>query len=174
VIEQVTRERIGAEQLGGPRVHNANGVAHLVADDDCSAARLLHTLLGYLPSTLGGVIPLVEPVQPVIGDPADYLPGDIRRVYDVRDVIAALVDRGLHLELAARWAHNLVTTFARLDGRAVGVIANQPRYLGGTIDSAASVKGTWFVNLCNRMALPLVVLVDTPGFSPAASKSALA
>jgi acetyl-CoA carboxylase carboxyltransferase component len=170
VVEQVTREQISAEDLGGARVHAANGVAHLIADDDRSAVKLLRELLGYLPSRLGGAPPLVEGIGPPPGCPSDHLPASARRVYDVRDVIAALVDGGSHLELAARWARNMVTTLARLDGRPVGVIANQAHYLGGTIDSAASEKGSWFVDLCDRLALPLVVLVDTPGFLPGANQ----
>lgn len=170
VVAQVTREQVSAEGLGGPRVHSANGVAHLIAEDDRAAVKLLRELLGYLPSTLGGVVPLVEAIDPPVGCPADYLPASARHAYDVRDVIAALVDGGRHLELAARWARNMVTTLARLDGRPVGVIANQARYLGGTIDSAASEKGSWFVDLCDRLALPLVVLVDTPGFLPGANQ----
>jgi acetyl-CoA carboxylase carboxyltransferase component len=170
VIQEVTREQISAEDLGGPRVHAANGVAHLVAEDDRSAAVLLRELFGYLPSVLGRSPRSVGAVDPPEGSPADHLPESMRCVYDVRDVIAALVDGGMHLELAARWARNMVTTFARLDGCPVGVIANQPRYLGGTIDSAASVKGSWFVDLCGRVGLPLVVLVDTPGFLPGANQ----
>jgi acetyl-CoA carboxylase carboxyltransferase component len=170
VVEKVTNEQISAADLGGSRVHATNGVAHLLAADDCSAAELLRELLGYIPSILGGALPLVAPVDPPPGSPADHLPASTRHVYDVRDVVSALVDGGRHLELAARWARNMVTTFARLDGRPVGVIANQPRYLGGTIDSAASEKGRWFVDLCDRFALPLVVLVDTPGFLPGANQ----
>lgn len=166
VVEQVTREQTSAEDLGGSRVHTANGVAHLVADDDAAAADLLRELLSYIPSTLGGPLPLVPAVDPPAGSPADHVPSSTRHVYDVRDVIAFLIDGGRHLELAARWARNLVTTFGHLDGRPVGVIANQPRCLGGTIDSAASEKGRWFVDLCDRLALPIVVLVDTPGFLP--------
>ncbi len=166
VVEQVTREQIGAEQLGGPRVHGANGVSHLTAPDDDSAAELVRELLSYLPSIIGGPLPLVPAVDPPPGSPVDSMPSCIRQVYDVREVIALTVDGGRHLELAARWARNLVTTFARLDGRPIGIIANQPLYLGGTIDSAASEKGRWFVDLCDRMMLPIVVLVDTPGFLP--------
>jgi acetyl-CoA carboxylase carboxyltransferase component len=170
VIEQVTHEQIGAEELGGPRVHGANGVAHLIADDERSAAALLRELLGHLPSTFGGSLPIVPAVGPPAGSPADPLPDSARRVYDVRDVIATLVDGGRQLELAGRWARNMVTALARLDGRPVGVIANQPRHLGGTIDSVASEKGVWFVDLCDRLSLPLVVLVDTPGFLPGAKQ----
>jgi len=166
VVEQVTREQTSAESLGGPRVHTANGVAHLVADDDDSAAKLLRELLSYIPSTLGGPLPFVPAVDPPAGSPADLVPSSTRHVYDVRDVIMFIVDGGHHLELSPRWARNLVTTFGHLDGRPIGVIANQPRHLGGTIDSAASEKGQWFVDLCDRLALPIVVLVDTPGFLP--------
>jgi acetyl-CoA carboxylase carboxyltransferase component len=166
VVEQVTREQTSAEDLGGARIHTANGVAHLVAGDDLTAAELLRELLSYIPSVLGGSLPLVPAADPPVGSPADHVPASTRHTYDVREVIAMLLDRGSHLELSARWARNLVTTFGHLDGRPVGVIANQPRYLGGTIDSAASEKGRWFVDLCDRLGLPLVVLVDTPGFLP--------
>lgn len=170
VVEQVTREQISAEQLGGPRVHATNGVSHLTADDDHSAAELVRELLSYLPSTIGGALPLVPVVDPPPGSPVDSIPSSTRQVYDVRDVLAPMVDGGRHLELASRWARNLVTTLARLDGRPIGVIANQPLHLGGTIDSAASEKGRWFVDLCDRLALPIVVLVDTPGFLPGANQ----
>lgn len=166
VVERVTREQISAEELGGPRVHGANGVAHLLADDDDAAASLLRELLSHIPSSLGGPLPFAPPVDPPGGSPGDPLPSNTRSAYDVRDVIAALVDGGRHLELSARWARNLVTTFGRLEGRPVGFIANQARYLGGTIDSAASEKGRWFVDLCDRLALPIVAMVDTPGFLP--------
>jgi acetyl-CoA carboxylase carboxyltransferase component len=115
-------------------------------------------LLGYLPSSLCGSLPRVSAVDSPAGSLADHLPVGTRRVYDVRNVIAALGGGGRHLELAVCWAHNMVTTLARLNGRPVGVIANaavpsassqtQPRHLGGIIDSAASEKGSWFVDLC--------------------------
>jgi acetyl-CoA carboxylase carboxyltransferase component len=170
VVRQVTGEQVSAEALGGPRVHAANGVAHLAAEDEHAAAGLLRELLGYLPSSLGEAPPRAPAVDPPGRDPAAALPPDPRRVYDVREVISALVDAGRHLELAGRWAGNMVTTLARLDGRPVGVIANQPRHLGGTIDTAASEKGVWFVGLCERLGLPLIVLVDTPGFLPGAGQ----
>jgi acetyl-CoA carboxylase carboxyltransferase component len=87
-------------------------------------------------------------------------------VYDVRDVIARIVDAGALVELAPRWARNLVVGLARMDGSPVGVIANQPRYLGGTLDAHSAQKGAWFVDFCDRFGLPLIVLVDTPGFLP--------
>jgi len=166
VVEQVMREQISAEDLGGPRVHLSNGVAHLVAADEPAAAKLLCELLAYLPSQLGGSPAIINAVDAPSGSPEDHLPAVKRCVYDVRAVIGSLVDGGNHLELAARWARNMVTMFARLDGHPVGVIANQPRYLGGIINSGAAEKGTWFVSLCDRLRLPLVVLVDTPGFLP--------
>ena len=89
-----------------------------------------------------------------------------RKVYDVRDVARALVDGGRLLEVSPRWARNIVCAFARLDGRAVGIVANQPRYLGGVLDAEAAQKAARFVRTCNLFGLPLVVLVDTPGFLP--------
>jgi methylmalonyl-CoA decarboxylase subunit alpha len=170
VVEQVMREQVSADQLGGPRVHRANGVAHLVADDDRAAARLVQQLLAYLPARIGGPLLRAPAGATPVGDPARNLPASHRRVYDVRTVIAALVDDGRFLEFSGQWARNMVTAFARLAGHPVGVIANQPRYLGGSIDSPASEKGTWFVDLCDRFGLPLVVLVDTPGFVPGARR----
>jgi acetyl-CoA carboxylase carboxyltransferase component len=166
VVEQVMHERITADELGGARVQSANGVAHLYVDDDADAPAVLRELMDYLPSVLGGSLPVVPPANPPDGSPADPLPRTTRQVYDVRHVIAKLVDGGRLLELAGRWARNMVTAFARLEGRPVGVIANQPRYLGGAIDACASEKGAWFVNICDRLRIPLVVLVDTPGFLP--------
>jgi acetyl-CoA carboxylase carboxyltransferase component len=166
VVEQVTRESITAEELGGARVQSANGVAHLWVEDELAAPAILRELMDYLPSVLGGAVPVAAPADPPDGSPADPLPATTRQVYDVRDVIAKLVDGGRLLELAGRWARNMVTGFARLDGRPVGFIANQPRYLGGAIDVCASEKGAWFVNACDRLRIPLIVLVDTPGFLP--------
>lgn len=166
VVEHVMRESITADELGGARVQSGNGVAHLCVQNDADAPAVLRELMDYLPSMLGGAVPVVPPADPPDGSPADPLPSTMRQVYDVRHVIAKLVDGGRPLELAGRWARNMVTAFARLEGRAVGVIANQPRYLGGVIDACASEKGAWFVNICDRMRIPLIVLVDTPGFLP--------
>jgi acetyl-CoA carboxylase carboxyltransferase component len=170
VVRQATGEHVSSEALGGPCIHATNGVAHLAAADEQAAASLLRELLGHLPSSLGGAPPRAAAIGPPDRDPAAALPPDPHRVYDVREVIFALMDAGKHLELAGRWASNMVTTLARLDGRPVGVIANQPRHLGGTIDSAASEKGVWFIGLCERLGLPLIVLVDTPGFLPGAGQ----
>lgn len=170
IVERVTRERISAEQLGGPKVHARNGVAHLAAADDVEASDLVRRVLAHLPQQAGGSLPLALPVEPRPGDPGDVLPERAREVYDVRDVIARIVDGGALIELAPRWARNLVVGLARMDGSPVGVIANQPRHLGGTLDSDGAQKGAWFVDFCDRFALPLVVLVDTPGFLPGAAQ----
>ena len=166
VVEKVTRERITAMDLGGPKVHGKNGVAHLVADGDVQAAEMVRSALAHLPSKAGGALPLYPPRDPAPGDPAGVLPERDRQVYDVRDVIARLVDAGEMLELGPRWARNLVVGLALIEGAPVGVIANQPHHLGGCLDAESSQKGAWFVDLCDRFGVPLVVLVDTPGFLP--------
>ena len=166
VVERVTRERVSALELGGPKVHGRNGVAHLVADHDVHAAELVRTALAHLPPRAGGPLPLHPPADPAPGDPGDVLPARDRQVYDVRDVAGRLLDHGALLELGPKWARNLVVGLGRIEGTPVGVIANQPKHLGGTLDAEASQKGAWFVDLCDRFGVPLVVLVDTPGFLP--------
>jgi acetyl-CoA carboxylase carboxyltransferase component len=166
VVERVTHEQISALELGGPRVHGRNGVAHLVVAGDVEAAGLVRAVLAHLPSKAGGALPSYAPRAPMAGDPAAALPEDAHRVYDVRDVISRLVDGGALLELASRWARNLVVGLALLDGAPVGIVANQPRHLGGCLNAEAAQKGAWFVDLCDRYDVPLVVLVDTPGFLP--------
>ena len=170
IIEKVTRETISSHDLGGHKVHGANGVAQLVARDDVHAAELVRTLLLHLPDTVGGAAPPLPPGDALIPDPASALPASDRQVYDVRDVAAGLLDGGSLLEMSARWARNLVVGFGHVRGRPVGVIANQPRHLGGCLDAAASEKGAWFVDTCDRFGLPLVVLADTPGFLPGATQ----
>ncbi|HEY3729425.1 MAG TPA: acyl-CoA carboxylase subunit beta [Solirubrobacteraceae bacterium] len=166
VVREALGEDVDAAQLGGTRVHQRNGVCHFVAEDDFDSARLARELLGYLPSHSGGPAPR-SITEPALGaDPSAPVPAESRRVYDVRDVIRGLVDGGELLEVASGWARNLVTALARVDGRPVGVIANQPRYLGGVLDASSSEKGARFVNKCNSFGIPLLVLVDTPGFMP--------
>jgi acetyl-CoA carboxylase carboxyltransferase component len=173
IIERVTREVVSAADLGGPKVHGANGVSHMVARDDVHAAELVRELLTFLPDRVGGHgTPLVPPADAPGEDPGDVLPKSDRKVYDVRDIAVRLLDRGALLELAPRWARNLVVGFGRVEGRAVGVIANQPKHLGGCLDAAAAEKGAWFVESCDRFGIPLVVLADTPGFLPGATQEA--
>src|SRR5205823_5484928 len=136
--------------------HQKNGVCQFVAQDDVDAAQLARDLLGYLPSHSGELAPHVRRRPPSGADPESLVPAQQRRVYDVRDVIGALVDGGELLEVSAGWARNLVTGFARLDGRTVGVVANQPRYLGGVLDAASSEKGARFVSKCDAFGIPLL------------------
>ncbi len=166
VVREALGEEVTAAELGGRRVHERNGVCHFVTPTDADAAELARELLGYLPSHRDLPVPEAEPIGPAYGDPGAFVPVQARKVYDVRDVIAAVVDGGEMLEVAAGWARNIVTAFARIDGRTVGVIANQPRYLGGVLDTSSSEKGARFVTKCNQFGVPLLVLVDTPGFMP--------
>ena len=170
VVERVTREQVTALELGGPKIHGRNGVAHLFAEHDVHAAELVRSALAHLPSKAGGGLPLYPPADPAPGDPGEVLPAREREVYDVRDVAARLIDDGEFLEFGPRWARNLVVGFARISGAPVGIIANQPKHLGGCLDAESSQKGAWFVDLCDRFGLPLVVLVDTPGFLPGVSQ----
>src|SRR3954470_6610720 len=153
IVEKVTREAVTAEELGGPKVHGRNGVAHLTVDGDVQAAEAVRTALAHLPSKAGGPPPLHPPHDPAPGDPGDVLPERARAVYDVRDVAARIVDGGELLELAPKWARNLVVGLARIDGTPVGIFANQARHLGGCLDAEASRKGAWFVELCDRFGV---------------------
>jgi acetyl-CoA carboxylase carboxyltransferase component len=172
VVQHAMGEDVAASDLGGVRVHERNGVCDLVAPDDQGAVALIRELIGYLPSSAGASAPLAASETPGGDDPSAALPDHARGYYDVRDVIASLVDGGRFLELSRRWARNIVVGFARLKGRAVGVIANQSRHLGGVIDVDASQKGAKFVNTCAAFNLPLLVLVDTPGFMPGTRQEA--
>ena len=166
VVREVMGEDVTAAELGGRRVHQRNGVCHFVAPTEIEAAYLARELLGYLPRHRDAPLPQVAPRPGGGHDPGAFVPSQARRVYDVRDVIRCLVDGGELLEISAGWARNLITALARIDGRVVGVIANQPRYLGGVLDAGSSQKGARFVSKCNQFGIPLVVLVDTPGYLP--------
>ena len=172
VVREVMGEEVGREELGGPRVHARNGVCDLVARDDVEAVELARDLLSYLPqcSTRPAAREPAEP--PLARDPAGVVPPGPRKVYDVRGVVRCLTDGSRMLELSPRWARNMVTALARVEGRSVGVVANQPRHLGGAIDAAAAEKAARFVTACDAFGLPLVVLVDTPGFLPGTRQEA--
>jgi acetyl-CoA carboxylase carboxyltransferase component len=166
IVRQALGEDVDAATLGGHRVHARNGVCHLVERDAAAAAARVRSLLGYLPLAAGESPPLVAAKEPASSDPSAPVPLESRRVYDVRDVLVGIVDADSLLELCPRWARNMVTALARIDGRPVGVVANQPRYLGGVIDAVASEKAARFIGFCNSFGLPLVAVVDTPGFMP--------
>ena len=166
VVREVMGEDVSAADLGGPKVHDRNGVAHFVVPTDDDAAVLARDLLDHLPANSGERPPRWRSAEPPGFDPGDPVPESDRKVYDVRDVIRGIVDGGRLLEYAPRWARNMSCGFARLEGRPVGVVANQPRYLGGVLDSESAAKAARFVRTCNAFRLPLVVMVDTPGFMP--------
>ncbi|MGZ4230186.1 MAG: acyl-CoA carboxylase subunit beta [Solirubrobacteraceae bacterium] len=166
VVREALGEEIDAAELGGPRVHDRNGVCHLVERDVPAAAARVRELLGYLPSAAGEAPPLVEAVEPDLDDPGRVVPSEPRRSYDVRDALVGIIDAGSMLELHPRWGRNIVTALARLDGRPVAIVANQPHHLGGVLDAVGSEKAALFVNFCNSFGLPLIAVVDTPGFMP--------
>jgi acetyl-CoA carboxylase carboxyltransferase component len=166
VVRDVMGEDVSAADLGGPKVHDRNGVAHFVTPTDSDAAVLVRDLLDHLPPNSSERPPRWRSAEPEGFSPDDPVPDDERRVYDVREVVQGTVDGGRLLEWAPRWARNVVCGFARLEGRPVGIVANQPRYLGGVLDAEAGSKAARFVRTCNAFGLPLVVLVDTPGFMP--------
>jgi acetyl-CoA carboxylase carboxyltransferase component len=173
VVREVMGEEVDAAELGGPRVHSANGVSHFVTESDWAAIGLVRDLLAFLPQRAGDAPPIGPPAEVPAIDPARLVPTAARKVYDMRGVIEAIVDGGELLEVSERWGRNMVTALARIEGRPVGVIANQPWFLGGVIDAVAAQKAARFVRTCNAFGLPLVVLVDTPGFLPGTKQEGL-
>ncbi len=161
VVRRVTGEDIDMERLGGPDTHGRiSGVAHLVAPTDQDAlysARRLALLLGKHQLT-----PSDDPMP----DPGPLVPSDPRHSYDVRPVIKAVLDPGSHLELHKDWATSAVTMLGRLGGRSVGVVANDPQRMAGCLDAETGDKTGRFVTWCDTMGLPLVFLVDVPGYLP--------
>ncbi len=166
VVAEAVGEEISMEDLGGPRIHEQNGVCQMVAENEGEAIENARRLLGLLPQTIGREPELIEPVRPENPDPGATVPGDGRKTYDVRETARAIVDQASLVEIHPRWGDGIFTGLARLEGRSVAVVANQPRRFGGVIDSRASEKAAGFVNAADRFGLPLVVLVDTPGFMP--------
>jgi acetyl-CoA carboxylase carboxyltransferase component len=172
VVKEALGEDVTASELGGHKVHEKNGVAHFVARTDADAALLARDLLSYLPSHHDLPLPIAESRPPGAVDPSVHVPDSPREVYDVRSVISGIADGGELLEVAPGWARNLCTAFIRIEGRPVGVVANQPRYLGGVLDVSSSEKGARFVNQCQAFGVPMLVLVDTPGFMPGTRQEA--
>jgi acetyl-CoA carboxylase carboxyltransferase component len=172
VVREVTGEDVDIQALGGPHIHERNGVCHFTVDGDAEAILLVRQLLGYLPPRAGAPVPVTVSTPPESPDPGGSVPLDLRRTYDMLTAVRGIVDSSSVLEVSARWAPNLLTAFARIDGRAVGIVANQPRHLGGAIDADASQKGARFVHTCDTFGIPLVVFVDTPGFLPGTQQEA--
>jgi acetyl-CoA carboxylase carboxyltransferase component len=166
IVAEAMGEDVTAEELGGPGVHERNGVCQFVAENDTESIFLTRELISYLPQNAHESVPPRPFSTHAAADPSYGVPVEARRVYDIRDVIRSIADNGRLLEVSEKWARNMVTGFCRIEGESVGVIANQPKWLGGTIDSEASQKAARFVRTCNSFGLPLVVLVDTPGFMP--------
>jgi len=170
VIKAVTHETVTKEELGGAMTHNAtSGVAHFAAEDDRDCLLLIRELLGYLPANN-----LDDPPRrPAAADPDRddpsldrIVPASPNQPYDMHEVLGRVVDGGDFLEVHEHFARNLIVGFARLDGRPVGIVANQPAVLAGTLDIDASVKGARFVRFCDAFNLPLVTFEDVPGFLP--------
>jgi acetyl-CoA carboxylase carboxyltransferase component len=166
VVKQACGEDVSPTELGGTRVHGRNGVSHLVARDETEAGEVVRQLLSFLPQNTREPAPRATPAPPFADDPGSYIPERTSAPYDVRDVIRAIVDHSELLEVARGWARNMVTGFARIEGAPVGIVANQPRHIGGVIDIGACVKASRFIEQCETFGLPLVVFVDTPGFMP--------
>lgn len=170
VVKAVTFEDVSLADLGGADVHaTSSGVAHLVADSAGDALDLARRVLGYLPSSCWEEPPPYAPGDP---EPMAEIPSDHRKPYDVRGVIRGVVDRDSFLELHGSFARNIVVGFARVEGQAVGVVANQPLVLAGCLDIDASEKAARFVRMCDAFGLPLVTLVDVPGFLPGTGQEA--
>jgi acetyl-CoA carboxylase carboxyltransferase component len=170
VIRAVTHEDVDFASLGGSDVHGTrSGVAHFVAADEETALAQVRWLLSYLPSNNLTPPPYIAPgderLRPT-PELADLVPADAQHPYDVHSVIEILADDGEFLEVQAGYAPNLVIGFARLDGHAVGIVANQPLTLAGVLDIDAADKGARFIRFCDAFHIPLVTLVDTPGFLP--------
>ena len=172
VIETVTGEAVDVETLGGAETHaTTSGVAHLVADDEDAALDLARRLLAYLPSNNAEDPPAADPdetLEPDVAALDDVLPASAEEAYDVRDVLALVADRGSFLEVHADFAPNAVVGFARIEGRVVAVVANQPSHLAGALDIDASDKIARFIRFSDAFNIPLVSFVDCPGFLPGA------
>ena len=170
VVKAVTREVIDIATLGGAAVHyGKSGVAHFVAPDEEAVLSQVRQLLAYLPANNLTPPPYLAPnddPQRLVPELEQIVPVEPNRPYDVHQVIEAIFDDGEFLEVQAGYALNLVVGFARLDGYPVGIVANQPDYLAGVLDINSSDKAARFIRFCDAFHIPLITLVDTPGFLP--------
>jgi len=170
VIKTVTHEEVTKEELGGASTHNErSGVAHFMAHDDAECLAMIRELFGFIPSNN-----LDDPPRRACTDPIDradaeldtLVPAESNQPYDIKRVIERIVDDGYFFEVHEHFARNIVIGFARMNGRPVGIVANQPAFLAGVLDIDASVKGARFVRFCDAFNIPLLTLEDVPGFLP--------
>ncbi|MBI2934741.1 MAG: methylmalonyl-CoA carboxyltransferase [Chloroflexi bacterium] len=170
VIKTATGEETDFESLGGAMVHNTrSGVAHFASDSDRDAIALIKDLLGYLPSNNmedPPVVPLNPGTVQAIPGLDDVVPAGAKEDYDMKEVIRHIVDRGEFLEPQEWYARNIITCFGRLNGRTTGIVANQPRVLAGCLDVDAADKAARFIRFCDAFNIPLLSIVDVPGFLP--------
>ncbi|HEV2819624.1 MAG TPA: acyl-CoA carboxylase subunit beta [Solirubrobacteraceae bacterium] len=170
VIKTVTGEEVDFEDLGGAMAHNTkSGVAHLAAEDEDACLQDTRYLMSFLPQNNLETPPRVAPSDdPMRMDEAldSVVPDSPQKPYDMRDIVRLVVDDGEFFEIHEHWARNIVCGFARLDGRAVGVVGNQPAHMAGVLDIDASAKAARFVRTCDAFNVPLVTFVDVPGFLP--------
>ena len=170
VIKTVTHEEVTKQELGGAMTHNEkSGVAHFISRDDADCCAMIRELLSFLPANN-----LEDPPRRATNDSATrrdaalntLVPEDALKPYDIKDAIHAIVDDGYFFEVHEHFAKNLVVGLARMDGRPVGIVANQPAFLAGVLDINASVKGARFVRFCDAFNIPLITFEDVPGFLP--------
>jgi Acetyl-CoA carboxylase, carboxyltransferase component (subunits alpha and beta) len=170
VIKTVTGEEVSAEQLGGAMTHNSvSGVAHFVAQDEKACLDQIRKLLSYLPSNNLETPPEVMPqddLNRLIPELDEIMPDNANKPYDMKDIIGRIVDSGTFFEVQPFYAKNIITAFARINGRPVGIIANQPSVLAGCLDINASDKAGRFIRTCDAFNVPILNIVDVPGFLP--------
>jgi propionyl-CoA carboxylase beta chain len=170
VIKTVTHEDVTKEKLGGAETHNSiSGVAHFLAHDDAECLRMIRALVSYLPSNNVDDAPARPSNDPI--DRSDtaldtLVPADSQMPYDIKDIIGRVIDDGLFFEIHEHWAKNIVIGLARMDGRSVGIVANQPAFLAGCLDINSSVKAARFVRFCDAFNIPILTFEDVPGFLP--------
>lgn len=170
VIKEVLGESVTMEELGGAKMHSeVSGVTDLVAKNDEECLAMIRTLVGYLPANFESLpprkAPTDDPSRPVDGL-GKIVPEDVKRAYNIVQVARALVDDGDFFELKAKFARNLVIGFGRMDGYPVGVVANQPMFLAGSLDVDAADKAARFIRFCDAFNIPIITLMDVPGFFP--------
>ncbi|MDE6027073.1 MAG: acyl-CoA carboxylase subunit beta, partial [Muribaculaceae bacterium] len=170
VVKTVTGEDVTQEQLGGASVHaSKSGVTHFATESEEEALSLIRKLISYIPQNNLEETPLVEckdPIDRLEAKLNDIIPDSPKRSYDMYEVIGAIVDNSEFLEVQPEYAKNIIIGFARMNGQSVGIVANQPKVLAGVLDSNASRKAARFVRFCDCFNIPLVTLVDVPGFLP--------